>query len=345
MADPIAQFKPRVMLRAMRQFPLAPMFLSGMFVKGRYAYNKEILEINQLFGDEGIAAYTSRESDGTVIGKDSYKKLIHFSPYINMKLPYTPSDVEDAGPDNTIYDSNPYGLAEAVNNWLMSLERRLDRREEQMIAEGLQTGQVYVDGDEEKFTIDYDGPSTFVRTLTSTDRWSSTANKRENIEDWCQEVADESGTPPNVAIMDTKAWRLLKADEDFMAELDNRRIDPGMIAYQPLPNQQATRVGQYRGLAAQLDLYVYSGGYKPEGGSRVRFMQDNMFLLGNTSADVRFHFARIENFKTGNFVGERFPNFWESEDGRRRYLSIESSPVPGIHQINSFMAVTVDGDA
>jgi len=344
--DPVAQYTPREMLRLMEQYPMPTNFLSSMFVKERNTTNKIYLEIDKIFGGQLVAGFTSRNGAPNIVGKAGYENHIHVAPYIYEQIPYTPSDVDIRQAGTTVYDNSAQYLGRRVESWLTDLEGRFNRNEEMQVAEALQTGVVLVQGKDVDYTVDFDMPAANIITLTGTDMWSDTTNSDpvQDLEDWAEQIEDSGAPGPDVLIGERKAMNYLINHPKVTGMIDNRRIERGEINVRLIRAQRATYLGTLRGQGLDIDLYSYQGMYeKVESGTKnsYRYMNDYTVVLASTSMDFRFHYGKIENFKTGDFIGERFPNRWESDDGKRRYLTMESSPLVGFHQPSAVVAAIV----
>ena len=344
MSDPTIQYTPREMLAAMRQFPRPTNFLSTMFVGIRNKTNKTHIEIDKVIGSQVVAGYVNRAGGPNVVGKKGLQTLMHVAPYMYEQLPYTPSDVDVRASGNTVYDDPAASLAGRVNMWLGELEDRFIRAEERQVAEALQTGKVAVSGKDVDYEIDFDQKATHIKDVSATTPWSTTGNALDNLTDWVQQIEDTGAPSPDVLVGDTLSMRALINDAEVLALLDNRRVERGIINIRLIRGQRATYLGNLKGVGFDLDLYSYQGVYDDVStGSAVstRYMNAKTVVLGSTQADVRFHYAKIENFKTGDFIGERFPNNWETDDGKNRFLTMESSPCVGLHQTDAFIVAIV----
>lgn len=342
--DPIAQYTPREMLQMMEQYPLPTNFLSSMFVKDRNETNKTVLEIDKLFGGQLVAGFTSRQGGPNIVGKAGGDTHIHIAPYIYEQVPYTPSDVDVRQAGTTVYDNSAQYLGQRVERWLSDLENRFNRNEEMQIAEALQTGQVHVQGKDVDYLVDYDMKAGHLITLAGADMWDGTPDKLAQLEAWAEMIEDTGAPGPDVLVGERKAMNMLINDDDIKDMIDNRRIDRGEINVRLIRGQRATYLGTLRGAGLDIDLYSYQGMYETiEAGVKTthRYMNDYTVILASTQQDFRFHYGKIENFETGDFIGQRFPNRWQTRDGKRRYLTMESSPLAGFHQPDAVVTVVV----
>ena len=322
----VTQYTPKEMLRMMLQVPLPTNFLSSMLINERNMTNKTIIEIDQ------------------VIGKSGLSTLLHVAPYMYEQLPYKPSDVDVRGSGSTVYDDSAAFLAGRVERWLTDLENRFIRAEERQMAEALQSGIVTVSGKDVDYVVDFKQKAAHLLDVSISAPWTGAADKLAQIQEWAQLISDTGAPGAGILIADTKAMNLLLADTAILALLDNKRVERGEINFTQLREQRATFCGTLRGPGFDIDLYSYQGMYQTAAGSVLttnRYMNDNTIILTSREMDTRFHYAKIENFKTGDFRGQRFPNHWETEDGKNRYMTMESSPLVGLHQPDGVVRVIV----
>jgi hypothetical protein len=343
----ITDFTPRDMLRLLEEMPRPTNFLQSMFVKERNATNKVVLDIDKIFGKQLVARYSSREGDMNVVGKGGFSTNHFVAPYVTEKFCYKPSDIDIRGAGLTVYDDQVAYLSRFVERALNDLEDRFDRLEELQLAEALQEGTVTVDGKETNYTIDFEQSADHLVDSLDTDWSDPDAPMLDNLATYSALISDTGAPPPDVMICGGLAGACIPKNTAFLAALDNRRLMTGEINYQQLNQQRATYIGRVTGIGFDLAVYVYQGIYeKMVDGTRTayRYIDPWNVILGSTNADVRFHYAKIENFKTGDFIGTRFPNQTEDDDGRQRAISLESSPLVGFHQTNAFVRLTVGSD-
>jgi hypothetical protein len=89
----------------------------------------------------------------------------------------------------------------------------------------------------------------------------------QNIEDWGQEVQDNTGIAPNVVVMTTDAWALLKTDPNFKNLIDTKLRELAPAAIETGPTVKPRAGPRKVGTMGDYTLYTYSGSYTdPEDG-------------------------------------------------------------------------------
>lgn len=339
----VVQYTTREMLDAMKQAPRPTTFLQDLVIGRRLYTDKTILEIDIDKGGETISPYVSRVGDPTPVGKDGFDTLLHAAPYIYDEITYTPSDGDQRTVGETIYQSDAQSNIDTrTADWLNKLQDRMIRREEQQVAEALQTGKVVVSGVGTAYTVDYQMDAGHIITLTGGDVWgSSTELKIDQFEAWSTLIQDKGAPTPEWAVLDFNSAQLLRKDSVFLALLDNRRVKMGEIDFKTINGQRASFIGTLDAIGLNIDLYSYQGSYKNDAGTRVRFMNDDQLILGSSQARVDMHYAKIENFNAPRFIGRQFPQMGIEPKGKKGYVSLESGPLVGLHQPDAFVTVNV----
>ena len=339
-------YNTQTMLGYIRQTPRATNFLTDMFVKDRPVHNTTALILDQVFGNQEIAVYTNRYGGPHQVGKNGYSTLTHVAPYVYEQVEFNPEDSDTREPGTTEYESVD-SIDYMVSSALDELDVRIGRREEQQLAEALQTGTIAITDQEGKsYTADFKQNANHLVELTSTARWTETdtCDIRGNIRDWVQLPILLGAPRPNVIIADVYASTLIKDDSNFTAQLDNRRIENGFLSPEILDRYNATFEGVIKGTGFNLQLYTYQGTYSSSGTS-YNFMNDYTVILGNTNAPVTIEYGKISNLKAPGFKGMRFPNRWMEPDGKHEYITLEASPLVNLRQPNCFVAAHVTNDA
>jgi hypothetical protein len=341
----VTLYTPREMLDAMNENPRPDSFLRNMLVSGApILSDKKHIELDKSFGRQGVAVYNSRVGDPTLVQKNGYQTDLHVSPYVNEMLTLSPSDVDTREPGDTIYESNAGDtLASRTAKWMDDLEDRLDRLEEKQVADAIQTGQLSILNAAAgvNYTIDFGIAAGNKITLAGAEIWGSgTENKLNQIKGWAK-ILSNKGYVAGDMIMSSGAADFLLDDTDFLALLDNRDVDAGRIDPTVLADQRATFLGTLRTRGVNIRLYSYEGVYETSLNTYVDYMTSNQLCLIGRGIEIVPHYGKIENLKTGNFIGRRFPNMWEDLNGKAAYIAMESAPLNALRNPNAVVTVKV----
>lgn len=335
-------YTPRVMLEALRQNPRPSTFLRDLFVRRVTSHESAILEIDVVKGGKKLSAYVGRTMNPNQVGKRGFSTNLHTAPYISEEIAYGPQDTRERLPGETVYSgqSPRARLDQKVAGWLMDLEDRLIRREEQQIAEALQTGKIVVTGNGVNYTVDFQMDSDHLVTLTGSDKWNLTGDKIAQIEAWSALTRNAGAPTATDIIMGTDAAALFLKDETVLKYLDNKRVEMGQINPAQIAGQEATFLGSFRRIGLDVNVYSYQAQYD-NNGSATPYLDASKVILASRAADFRMHYGPIENLKHGTMVAERFPFMYEDNNGKAGHIVLESSPLFGMHQPDAVVCATI----
>lgn len=338
-------YTPRVMLDAMQQNPRPTTFLAGLLNPTRKNSTSEILEIDVVKGGRKISTYVTRESNPAQVGKRGFSTIIHNAPYISEEVTYTARDAFDRLPGESPYSvGNPRDrLNQKVAGWLQDLQDRAIRREEQQIAEALQTGKLYITGTGVDYNVDYQMSANHIVQLLSGDRWNQTGSaKLSQLEAWAA-IARNDGAPTITdVILGTNAAGYLLADTEFKAEA-SRLSGYNVATVNPLVSSDgfSTNLGPVRRVGLSVDLWCYQGQYTDDSGTVKNYIDPDAVILLSRNARYDMHYGPVFNLKHGTMVIDRFPFMYEDENGKAGHCALESSPLFGLHQPDAVVSVKV----
>jgi len=342
MPDYTINYTPKEMLEAMQLRPRPTTWLSDTLVKREETSDKTAFQIDQDFGTQTKAGYTSRKGDPTEIGKKGYNSAIHIAPYIDERITLTPDDVDvrDMGTDE--YSTNANSIMDRrVARWLADLQDRYIRAEEDQIAEILQTGKLHVQGVDVDYEIDYGIPNDHIVDVSGSTPWNnSDYSKIGMIESWAQKVADDGGMTITDIIYGFSAGSEWLKDEEVLSLLNNRRVERGRQEILNNSRQRVSNMGPFAIQGVDFESWSYQGGYHG-GGQFNRFIDPKKVILIARDIEIERKYGKIENFNA-NFIGKRFVNFYgDGERGKKRYIEMESSPLTILRDPISIFVATV----
>ena len=335
-AEMVAQYHSRDMVEAMTQNPRPSTFLLDMFVGGAVTYHDtDVIEIDVTKGGQTMAAYTSRVGDANVVGKKGFSTNLHTIPYIYEEIPFTSKDVKTRLAGQTIYTEGAQArLDRKVGDWLGKLEDRFTVLEEGQVAEAFQTGKIVVKGKDVEYLVDFRmNPENLIQN-SGTKNWDNVdTDIVAQLQDMAQIIMDEGAPAPTTLILDQKAGNDFIKNTAILKLLDNRRVNIGEIKPVQVAGQMATFLGDLSAIGLNLGVYVYYAAYTDADTKKAKkYLSDNTCIMTTTAADFRMHYGMIENLKDGDFEGKRFPLIGIDDKGRKGFVSLESSPLFGLHQ-------------
>ena len=325
-------YTPEQMLAAMRERVRPDSFLRSRLINmAPNISDTKYIEIDDEIIAQGIAGYNSRTGEAVEVAKDGFTSYLHVAPYVNEQITMTPTDVDTRLPGQTIYEGSAQNRETVlVNKNLDKLQDRLDRLEEKQVAEILQTGAVTVSGKGTSYSVNFNLPTENKTTLSGTSIWGgATGNIKSNLQTWAKVLRD-NGYSATDLYMQGDAADLLIADAStstgsLYGLLDNRRIMVGDIDVQQVADQRASYIGRLMLPGVTINLWAYYGGYRTDASTFVEYMTQYRAVMVGSGFGIEPCYGKIENFKAG-FVGRRFPNMWEDNAGKFRYIGMESSP-------------------
>lgn len=346
MAVPTVEYTTREMLAAQRNRPTKTTLFTNWFVGDRPTHATKYLMLDKVGAYNMTATYTHRHGDAHKVARGDYTSDVLITPYTYEEFPITPEMVDDRLPGQNEFEADPETIAETMMlDAIEELDNRLDVLEERQIAEALQTGLVVVAGKGVSYTVDYGQAAANLVTLAGADLWNvATSDIPGDLTDWADVIEDGGGLTPDLLLLGRDAAKAFKADATVLANLDNRRVDMGMIAPKYYPEQRATWLGEYRDVGVAVQVWEYNGKYDYISGgvrTRARFMNPSKAIMTSSALRLSMHYGKIENFNAPGFRGRRFPTQFIDPKGKHISYSVESSPLIGFDDTASVLCATV----
>lgn len=333
----------RNMIAALDQTFVAKSFLLSVFFNfaNPITHDTDKIDIDIRKTKRALAKYQNWRIAAKVVDNKDYFTVTHNPGYIKLKTVTTAEDILKRGfGEGRIYGptDGPARRAQMkVGEDLEYLRQMIIRRMELQAAEALNTGEISISGDGiDPYVIDFFMRATHKITLTGTNLFSD-ANSQpiELFREWKRLIAKDSGQAANVAVFGSDAWDAYIKNPNVKSFLDNRRIELGGIA--PRMVNGAT----FQGIIEGIELWSYDEWYYDEDTSSEKPMVPvDKVWLGATGAYTATHFAAIKDLKAMNVV-PFFPKSWEEQDPSVRFLSLQSSPMVGMHQPDAFISAKV----
>ncbi len=331
-------------------FP-ADNFLTKKFFGKNVPSKTKYVDIVITKGGKEIAPFVSPKLAGKVL-KKSGKKLETYEP--PLQKPKFITEAEELLDDNSVMYSNSTSPEErAAEELIKELDdgrSRIDRRTELMAAQALVNGKIYVKGDGVEDEIDYSRNGNHTKVLVGTALWTDKQNSdpRKNLEDWKQEVFDNSGVSPTEVVFGRDVGNAYTSHPKVIEAFDKKWIDRGELRPEKLEDG-VTYLGYDREL--DLKLYKYVGNYSdPETRENTPYLPYDRLIMGSDYTRTEGHVAfgaiadfkafKKENMNVNLFVGEIFAKSYE-EDPSVRYVLLQSKPLPIPGNVDSSMSAKV----
>jgi hypothetical protein len=332
-------YETREMLSALEIKKPAVAFLRDKFFREVQTFSKKSVDIDIRKGKRRVAAYVKRGSAGKAVDKIGYTTETYEPPYIDEYIIDTAEELinqRDVG-ENVYNAKTPQQRAEdKLMDELSELDDMITRREEIQAAEALFLGQVTVLGGD---VISFNRDSDHTVTLTLGDRWDqTTSDPYTDLRAWRRLISQDASRSADTVVGGYEAMESLLANAQIQKYLDNRKIELGLISVSNLPGG----VTYYGYLAGIGDLWGYDEMYiDPADGVEKFFVPTKKILYGSSQARGIRLYGAISNIEQGMFAVPRFPSSWTTRKPSKRFVGIESAPLMGLVDVDSFVSATV----
>jgi len=270
-----------------------------------------------------------------------------------------PADVSDlierqAGvdPHTDAYNGYTGKLVSKIMTYFMLAMDMITRGVEVQASQILQTGKLVLTGyaGETRYELDFKAKATHFPTVGTA--WSAAgSDKLGDLEALGDVIRADGKVNPDILIFGAKALRLFKDDEAVQKQLDNRRMDIGMIAPRQMMTgatfQGTVWIGSY-----EYQMWSYPEGYEdPQTGDFTKYVEDdNVIMLSSntrfdrTSARVPLPLGpdpRVAALVPGRLVDRSIdldvtPNLWCTPSGEQIMADLKSKPLLVPVQIDGF---------
>jgi hypothetical protein len=318
----------------------APLFLSGFFqTPPRNIHDSEEVEFDVVREDEDIAFPIPNI---TVSGHHN-----EASRYTNKSfIPPVYSEVFDVnafeaikrrpGVDSFTDPNYQLYLRDSVTDGMRKMERKIRRAIELQCAQVLQGGVLTLidDASATVYELDYQAKSThFVDVSTAWAADGSTGAPLTDITALGDVVLKDGLRRPSDLIFGATAWKLFTISATVKEQLENRRMDLGMIVAPQMRGRGANYHGWITAGPYKLNLWTYDGWYShPETATATPYVTTNgVIMTSGGRMDLTFgsipRFAQPSRplfgpgvmpsrFSNGNLSLDMSLAAWITEDGR-----------------------------
>jgi len=337
----------RRMLNMLEQMPPAPTFLRNRFFRNTRLHDTDTIDIDIVKGGRRVTPYIRPVQEGVVMERAGFKTNSYKMPYARIKRTseadrhFTRSAGDHAYGNRTPAQRAATELADD----LADLNANLDAEEERQAAEAIFTGKVTVRNAEGKAIHNIDFGLTNTEALTGAALWSASGATKNSVLKLLRakrrSIVKTGAPSPNHIVVATDVSDVLINifdPDDTASGLSSIRADRGQIDITNLPDG-VTYIGYFNELGC--DVYSYDGEYIDLDGSAKPYAPAGTIAMLSTNARFDRNYGAIKNFH-GNFASvPRFPHSWITDDGRARFLQLESAPLYALHQVDSVAVVKV----
>lgn len=344
--DTVNLYTPRTMLKALDLIPPVRTFLRDTFFSQVEVHETDTIDIDVISGGRRMAPFVSSSSAGKMKEKRGYSTHTFKIPYIKELMTFTAHDLLTRDPGKTVYDMlggpNERALAKLASEMKESSDA-VDRRIEWMCAQILQSGKVVCRGEGIEQTVDFLLPST--NTVTPSVTWTianaSTSKPIDNMRAW-KRILSKKGKNLTDYILSPEAYDGFLASAQISGAsslFDRTKINLGTIDPQQLPGG-VTWVGSIRELG--VDIWVYEEWYADDQDKNTEkpMIQANKVIGLSRNARRTLHFGAIKDLDCMAAV-PKFPKAWKENNPSAMVGTLQSAPLPAVHDIDSLLVATV----
>ena len=323
-------------------------FLKNRYFATRVNFDTKRVDVDVIGrGARKLAPIVHPKIGGKVVEREGYETHSYEPPEVSPMRVTSAEDLLKRQPGEIIYTNVDPNVraAEQLGRDLRELDQMIVRREEQLCAQALFTGQVdlssgegYGSGDVIKYwpTDPAEQPVT-----TPAIKWDQVgATPLEDLRGIRRAVIQASGVTPRDLICGTQALEALLSAVQKSGALDTRRVDLGMIDPRQLPDG-VTYWGYLKD--SGLDVYSYDETYVDDAGVDQPLVPADKCLVcsANGKTTLAYGCVPIVSPEGVAFVsGPRVPVSWvQMANPSGRVVQLKSRPLPIVNQVQAFHVI------
>lgn len=329
----------RAMLKLIQTLFKPNRFLRNIFFPQNSYSDTQECEVDIETDSQDVADFCEATDAAFEVTPDGYTTITLSPGYIKEKIQTTAQRLLKRLAGETPYNRKNIAQRAAAKHAkdIRKLDKRRQNKIEKMCSEALFGGEIVTKKDGSK-KISVPMPAAHKVILTLDDRWSeATCDILEDLEMWINSIRDESGEEPEYLLLgktvkshffgNTAVNDLYELNKKEYGELKPKKVKGGV----------------YHGTividGCELKIYTCNE-YNKILGSKVPVVPEDKVLLSVANLGV-VHFGAIENLDSNDFMGESYPSTFTKDDPKRKYVVLESAPLPFPRIINGFIFATV----
>ena len=352
MPNTVSIYEPRTMMGVIRKLPPVHTFFRSTFFSREKTFVTKSVDMDYKKGARKLAPFVSREIGGKVVPNTGYTTETYTPPFIAPDRVTTIDDILDRQPGESLYSGRTPAQRAVIqmSEDFTDLREMILRREEWMCAQAMLTGKIVVLGEGVKDTIDFRFTNLIDISKDAKRKWKggTVQNKYADLKAWHEKVQKEGFTNCNVCIMASDVVKEFLMDEQIRKLLDVKNYALAVIKPTQKENN-VTYIGTIHELG--LDLYQYNEWYvddwtDPATPVELPMVPAGTLMMASTHAKYSMYYGAISilNQKTEKWetvAGKYVPDTFIKKRPDRRFLSLQSAPVPVPHEVDSWITVKV----
>ena len=352
MPNTVSIYEPRTMMGVIRKLPPVHTFFRSTFFSREKTFVTKSVDMDYKKGARKLAPFVSREIGGKVVPNTGYTTETYTPPFIAPDRVTTIDDILDRQPGESLYSGRTPAQRAVIqmSEDFTDLREMILRREEWMCAQAMLTGKIVVLGEGVKDTIDFRFTNLIDISKDAKRKWKggTVQNKYADLKAWHEKVQKEGFTNCNVCIMASDVVTEFLMDEQIRKLLDVKNYALAVIRPTQKENN-VTYIGTIHELG--LDLYQYNEWYvddwtDPATPVELPMVPAGTLMMASTHAKYSMYYGAISilNQKTEKWetvAGKYVPDTFIKKRPDRRFLSLQSAPVPVPHEVDSWLVAKV----
>lgn len=352
MANEISIYDPRTMGKIVQRTPALHTFFKSTFFKNVQTFVTKSVDVDFKKGSRALAPFVHPKIGGKTVANSGFQVKSYTPPSVAPNKITTADDLTSRMAGENIY-SGMTPAERAVRKLaadFVELDEMITRREEWMAAQAIFTGQIPIIGESLSEVIDFS--FTNKETLAAAKKWSAAGGDPiADLKRWRKQVQKTGFVNCNICVMADDVATAFMNHEKVKSLLDIKAYDLAVIKPRELPNG-VTYIGTIPSLG--LDIYTYNEWYlddwtAPEAPEQKPLVPDGTLALLSTTAAYSMYYGAVtildgrggaaENFIT--VEGARIPDTWTKRNPARRFLQLNSNPLPVPHEVDSWFVAVV----
>lgn len=352
MPNTVSIYEPRTMMGVIRKLPPVHTFFRSTFFSREKTFVTKSVDMDYKKGARKLAPFVSREIGGKVVPNTGYTTETYTPPFIAPDRVTTIDDILDRQPGESLYSGRTPAQRAVIqmSEDFTDLREMILRREEWMCAQAMLTGKIVVLGEGVKDTIDFRFTNLLDISKDAKRKWKggTVQNKYADLKAWHEKVQKEGFTNCNVCIMASDVVTEFLMDEQIQKLLDVKNYALAVIKPTQKENN-VTYIGTIHELG--LDLYQYNEWYvddwtDPATPVELPMVPAGTLMMASTHAKYSMYYGAISilNQRTEKWetvAGKYVPDTFIKKRPDRRFLSLQSAPVPVPHEVDSWLVAKV----
>lgn len=342
----------RRMIKIYEQIAAVTMFFSGMFQSpAENFYQGKEVEYDIERSDEDISIVVTdlstghRMNEGSIYTNKSFVAPIHKEAITMDSVQLLNRQAGETPFQDPLYRAN---LISYLLRNMVKVERKIRRAIELQAAQVLQTGTITLTDENgvALYTLDFKPKATHYPDAAT--KWGETGeDKLGDLESLADVIRNDGLQDADQFIFGKEAWRLFQADTTVLAQLDNRRVNIGVINRPEMRGNGGKYHGDLTVGTNVYELWTYDGKYKhPQTGVKTNYMDPAKVIVRYSGQRLDATFGGIPNIgkllgvtgpgllpelpgRISNEAGgmDLHPNVWLSSNGEDIFAGVGARPL------------------